>query len=83
LDVARSWAEPILRLESDGTTITRVFESRILRVPWSTRPLFWRASIFASSAEMKRSAGAPSWICLARALEAPRLSRTLSPLSRS
>ena len=60
--------------------MTSELESKLRRVPGSSRSFFSSASIFASSAEKNRSAGAPSSICLASMLDAPKLNCSLSPL---
>lgn len=56
--------------------MTKVLERRLFRVPPSTSPFFSDPSIFTSSAEKKMSDGAPSSICRARKLDAPKLNRT-------
>src|SRR5215217_7225071 len=48
------------RFESTGTTTTNRLDSRSARVPGCTRPACWTASILATSAERKASAGAPA-----------------------
>src|SRR6185436_3026023 len=77
--LARSLALVIFRRESAGTTMTRVFERTLLRVPGSRSFFSSSTFIFSSSADRKRSAGAPSWICRASALEAARLRTMWSP----
>ena len=62
------------------TTITSEFDRRLLRVSFTTSPFFSKPSILASSAEKKTSAGAPSSICRARKLDAPKLNTILSPV---
>jgi len=63
---ARSFGDRTEAACSKGTTMTSVFERRLRRVVLSSRPVFSNASIFASSAEKKISAGAPSSICRPR-----------------
>jgi hypothetical protein len=80
---ASSSIAPSGRGSSAGTTTASVLPSRPRRVPARSRPRRSSSSIFASSAEKKRSAGAPFSICSARVLEAPKSSRTRSPVWRS
>src|SRR5262245_38600093 len=65
---------------SRGTTITSKFERGLRRVSFTIKPLACKPSILASSAEKKRSAGAPSSIWRAKRLEAAKLKAILSPV---
>ena len=60
--------------------VTSVFDNRLDRVPGAISACFSSASILASSAEKKTSAGAPSSIWRASMLEAPKLKVTVSPV---
>jgi len=78
---ARSPADWMVNELSALTTMTSEFDSRLLRVSFAMSPFFSKPFILASSAEKKMSAGAPSSICRARKLEAPKLNTTFSPVS--
>jgi hypothetical protein len=65
-----------VRGRSLGTTTASWLPATLRRVRSSIRPALASTSICASSALTNTSTGAPSTICRARMLEAPKLKRT-------
>src|SRR5690242_9315391 len=76
---SRSGMPDNVRGRPPGTTTASRFVSRLTRVPSATNPARATRSIWASSALMNRSTGAPFTIWRASTLDPPKLNRTGPP----